>query len=192
MLTFMIMLLDTVTILLLFLFLLRLLRAVWMRAIFMHRIKLVCQTQNLELTVHRCPFLSVLFKSSKIDLTVRTEREAYHVKLFASLSSKRVLHFVDENNYVSYVKTFTALPMATKISEHTNFAVFHRFPPIERKQEEEREAVYVLLFNPTPNNIVSACEGTLIEVGNGSRIGSLWAYNGKGFCAMLDQSSNFE
>ncbi len=190
--TFVIMLLDTMTILWMSLFLLRLLRAIWMRAGFMRQIKLVCQIRNLELTVYRWPFLSVLFKSSKIDLTVRTEKYAYHVKLFTSLSSKRVFHFIDENNYVSYIKTFTALPMATKISEHINFSVFHRIPPTERKQDEGREAVYILLFNPTPNNIVSICEGTLTEVGNGSRIGSLWAYNGKGFCAMLDQPSDSE
>ena len=188
--SFIIMLLDTVTVLLAALLLFRFLRAVCMRTVLMYRIKAVCRAQNLALTVHRLPFWSILIKSSQIDLSVKSEKQVYHVKFLASLSSKRVFHFVDEHNYITYLKTFTALPMATKISEHIQFASFHRFPVLERKQAEEREAVYVLLFNPTPNNILCICEGTLTEVGNGTRIGSLYAYNGKGFCAMLSQAND--
>ncbi len=190
--SFMLMMLDTAVILLSLLFLYRFLRVIVMRMIFMYRLRSVCRTRNFHLTVHRRLFPSLLFKSSKADLTVGAGNCVYHLKFLASFSAKRVFQFVDENNYVSYVKTFIALPMATKISEHTQLTAFHRLPTLERKNAEGKELIYVLLFNPTPNNIISICEGTFTEIGNGSPIGSLRAYNGRGFCTMLAQSHEGE
>lgn len=190
--SFILMMLDTAVILLSLLFLYRFLRVIVMRVIFMHRLRSVCRTRNFRLTVHRRLFPSLFCRSSKADLTVGTENCVYYLKFLASFSSKQVFQFVDENNYVSYVKTFTALPMATKISEHTQMTAFHRLPTLERKNAEGKEGIYVLLFNPTPNNILSIIEGKLIEIGNGSPIGSLRAYNGRGFCAMLEQAHEGE
>ena len=190
--SFVLMMLDTAVILLSVLFLYRFLRMIVMRVMFMHRLKSVCRTRNFHLTVHRRLFPSLLFRSSKVDLTVGTESCVYYLKFLASFSSKRVFQFVDETNYISYVKTFTALPMATKISEHTHLTTFHRLPKLERKTEEGKEGIYVLLFNPTPNNIISVIEGRLTEIGNGSPIGSLRAYNGRGFCTMLAQAHKGE
>ena len=153
----------------------------------MHRLKTVCKGKNILVQVHRWPILSVLFKSSKIDFTVQTNDVVYLVRFLTSFSNKKVLHFVDERNYVSYLKTFTALPMATKVSEHINFASFHRLPASKKEHSDVANQIYVLLFNPTPNNITCLVNGTMTEIGNGSPIGKLVAYNGKGFCAMLDQ-----
>ena len=185
--TFILMLLDVLVVLFLARFLVQLVRVMVMRTLFMYRIRSVCKTKNFQLEVHRWSLMSVFFKSSKIDLTIQTSDTVYRVKFLASFSSKRVFHFVDENNYVSYLKTFTALPMATKISEHIHFASFHRFPTYEKKRVEDKNEIDVLLFNPTPNSITCVSDGTMTEAGNGTKIGNLFAYNGKGFCSVISQ-----
>ena len=183
MITFILTLLDILLVLFVILFLMRLTRALVMRGLFMRKLKAVCKKKQFTLQIHRFPFLSIFWKSSKVDLTVTTSETVYHVKFLTSLSSKKVLHFIDETNYISYLKTFTALPMATKVSEHIQFASFHRLPTIKQKVAGE----YVLLFHPTPNNITAIVNGILTEIGNGTQIGQLRAYNGRGFCSMLGQ-----
>ena len=187
--TFLVMLLDVSALLILAVFLVQCIRAVIMRALLVHKLKKICGSQNYQIQKHRCLFLSILFKSSKVDLSIHTGDQVYHVRFLASLSSKKVFHFVDEYNYISYLKTFTALPMATKVSEQINFATFHRLPVGERKLPISSNDTYVLLFNPTPNNITSVVDGTTTEIGNGTKIGTLVAYNGKGFCDMLKNNN---
>lgn len=187
--TFLVMLLDVSALLILAVFLVQCIRAVIMRALLVHKLKKICGSQNYQIQKHRWLFLSILFKSSKVDLSIHTGDQVYHVRFLASLSSKKVFHFVDEYNYISYLKTFTALPMATKVSEQINFAMFHRLPVGERKLPTSSNDTYVLLFNPTPNNITSVVDGTTTEIGNGTKIGTLVAYNGKGFCDMLKNNN---
>lgn len=185
--TVMAMFLDVLVLLFIALCLVQFIRAVIMRVLLIHKLKKICKRRNYQIQIHRWSLLSILFKSSKVDLSVHTNDKIYHVRFLTSFSSKKVLHFVDECNYISYLKTFIALPMATKVSEQINFATFHRFPTVEEKLQTNSNDTHVLLFNPTPNNITSIVDGTTTEIGNGTKIGTLVAYNGKGFCDMIDQ-----
>ena len=164
----------------------RLVRAFFMRTKLIKEIKAVCQNKNYELNKLRSPLISIFLKSKKIDMVVKTHSVVYHVKFISSLSPKKEYHFIDENNYVTYLKLFHALPMASKASETIHFSTFHRLPEIEKK--DTANARYILLFNPLPNVITYiAKDGSKQTAGNGSMIGNLSVYNGKGFCTLLEK-----
>lgn len=183
------------------LFVYRMIRAISMRLSLMRKIKSICKDKAYKLQIRRSPLLSLLYKSPKIDLSVCTENTVYHVKLFSSLSKKKTFHFVDEINYVTYLKTFFFVPIGRgnvrvmtsgKTTEMIHFPSYHRLPPIERLSENESK-IYVLLVNPLPNEItyVAKNAGTKIA-GNGSVIGSLYVFNGKGFCKHLAQEIDLD
>ncbi len=163
----------------------RLIRTLSMRAKCITNLKSVCKKQGYEFKIHHSPFLSLFFKWHKADLSIRTEEKIYTVKFLTFFSPKKVCHFVDENSYVCYLKSFFALPMATKVSEHINTVSYHRLPTFTTSQSDNE--VFVLLCNPTPNEITYIDkDGSRQVADNGSRIGSLLVYNAKGLCALLE------
>ena len=93
--TYLVMLLDVSALLILAVFLVQCIRAVIMRALLVHKLKKICGSQNYQIQKHRWLFLSIFFKSSKVDLSIHTGDQVYHVRFLASLSSKKVFHFVD-------------------------------------------------------------------------------------------------
>ena len=201
MLTVFIAFLDVLLVVYLILFVYRMIRAISMRLSLMRKIKSICKDKAYKLQTRRSPLLSLLYKSPKIDLSVCTENTVYHVKLFSSLSKKKTFHFVDEINYVTYLKTFffvligrgnARVMTSGKTTEMIHFPSYHRLPPIERFSESENE-VYVLLVNPLPNEItyIAGHSGTKIA-GNGSKINTLYVFNGKGFCKHLTQEIDLE
>lgn len=184
MLTLTIMILDLLLVFFLVLTIYRLARAIFMRLNLMRKISSICKDKKYTINKLRAPLISIFYKSKKIDLTITTSDTIYHVKFISSLSSKKVYHFIDENNYVTYLKMFFALPMATKTSESLHFLTFHRFPIIEKTDSINDK--YILLFNPLPNTITYiAKDGSNQIAGNGSLIGDFYVYNGKGFCTLL-------
>ena len=164
----------------------RFIRVVFMRLKFIHNIKTICKNEKYLLELHRFPLTSVFYKSGKIDLTVKTPNDTYYIKLIASYSSKKRYHFVDSNRYVTYLKTFFVLPMATQVSENVSFVSYHEFPQINKKDSLYDNEKYVMLFNPMPNEIsYIEKDGSKQIAGNGSRIGEFYVYNGKGFCSCI-------
>ena len=186
MLTLTLMILDLLLAFFIVLTVYRLVRAIFMRLKFMGKIGSICKDKKYTIKKLRFPLISIFYKSKKIDLTITTSDIVYHVKFISSLSSKKVYHFIDENNYVTYLKMYLALPMATKTSESIHFLTFHRFPIIEKTDSINHK--YILLFNPLPNNITYiAKDGSNQIAGNGSMIGDFYVYNGKGFCTLLQE-----
>ena len=162
----------------------RLVRAILMRISFMRRLKAICKDKQYTLKKLRSPLASVFYKSDKIDLIVDTNDTVYNVKFISSLSRKKVYHFVDETNYITYLKLYFALPMATKFNESILFLSYHRFPWVEKKEADNEK--YVMLFNPVPNSITYiATDGARHTLDNGEMLGDFVVYNGKGFFSFL-------
>ena len=179
--------LDIFIVVFLVLNIVRLIRVVFMRLKFTKNIKSICEDKQYVLQKHRSFLTSVFHKSDKIDFTVKTDDSVYRVKFIASLSSKKVYHFVDENNYITYYKMFFALPMANQTSESTHFLSYHRFPTVKKENNGDK---YVLLFNPLPSDITYIDRnGSNQTAGNGSMIGDFYVYNGKGFCSLIKGDS---
>lgn len=181
------MLLDILFIFFVILYLIRLIRVIVMRISFICRLKKICNAKRYQIKIHRFPLTSVFYKSKKIDLSIIAPDLTYHVKLIASLSSKKVYHFVDKNNYVTYLKTFFMLPMARSVSENIGFVSFHRMPDIQKPAREASNTRYILLFNPLPSEITYIDEnGRRETAGNGTKLQDVYIYNGKGFCSLID------
>ena len=183
--TLILLVLDIIVVLSIVLGITRLVRVLSMRTKCITNLKSVCKKRGYECKIHYFPFLSVFFKWHKTDVSIRTAEKIYRVKFLTFFSSKKVCHFIDENSYVCYLKSFFALPMATKVSEHINMVSYHRLPTFATSQNEDE--VFVLLCNPTPNEITYIDkDGSRQIADNGSKIGSLWIYNAKGLCALLE------
>ena len=162
-------------------------RAVFMRLRLIKEINSICAHKKYTLKKLRHPLTSIFYKSKKIDLTVTTSDTVYHIKFVSALSSKQIYHFIDENNYITYFKTYFALPMATKASESTHFLSYHWFPTVDKTKESGNK--YVLLFNPLPNEIsYIAKDGSSQIASTGSMIGDFYVYNGKGFCSLINDT----
>ena len=188
MITILLMLWDIVFLCLLVLAIARCIRAIRIRAKLMRQIKNVCKQSNCTLKIRRNCFFSLFHKGKQFDFSVETHKRTYLVKLITCFSKIKIYHFVDEENYVTYFKSFIALPMAEKFSESVHWSSYHRFPRLQKTQEDH--ITHVLLFNPVPNTITYADEKGLTQVaGNGTMIGDLQIFNGKGFCAMLNDLS---
>ena len=163
----------------------RLVRTFSMRAKCITKLKSVCKKRGHELKLHHSPFLSLFFKWHKADFSIQTAEKTYRVKFLTFFSPKKVCHFIDENSYVCYLKSFFALPLATKVSERINTTSYHRLPTFTASEDENE--VFILLCNPTPNEITYIDkDGSRQVADNASRIGSLLVYNAKGLCALLE------
>lgn len=185
--TIILMILDIWFIIFIPLSIIRLIRVIIMRISFIRKLRSICNKKRYQIKIHRFPLASVFYKSKKIDLSIIAPDMTYHVKLVASFSSKKVYHFVDKNNYVTYMKTFFMLPMARKVSENIGFVSFHRMPDIEKPYRQAANAKYILLFNPLPNEITYVDENGRREIaGNGTKLQNVYIYNGKGFCSLID------
>ena len=183
--TLILLVLDVIVVSSIVLGIVRLVRVLSMRTKCITNLKSVCKKRGYELKIHHSPFLSLFFKWHKTDISIRTAEKTYKVKFLTFFSSKKVCHFVDENSYVCYLKSFFALPLATKVSEHINTVSYHRLPTLTASQNEDE--VFILLCNPTPNEITYIeKDGSRQVADNGSKIGSLLVYNAKGLCALLD------
>ena len=183
--TFIFTVLDVLVIVGIFLAITRFVRVIFKRVKCIATLKKICKKQGYTLKFHHSPFLSVFFKWHKIDFSVHTNQKIYRVKLLTFFSPKKVCHFIDEHSYVCYLKSFFALPMATKVSEHINNRSYHRLP-IFSTAENENE-VFVLLCNPTPNEITYVeKDGSRQIADNHCVIGSIHLYNAKGFCSLLE------
>lgn len=184
MLTLAIMLFDLLLYFLIILTIYRFVRAILMRLGFMKTLKRICNDKQYTVKKLRSPLASIFYKSDKIDLIVDTKETVYNVKFISSLSRKKVYHFVDTKNYITYLRLYFALPMATKFNESILFLSYHRFPTVEKKQGEREK--YVILFNPVPNDITHiADDGARHTTGNGAMIEDFYIYNGKGFCSFI-------
>ena len=182
MLTIILMLLDILLTFFIVLFIFRFFRVIFMRVRLVANIKSICKNKKYSITKIRSPFASVFYKSSKMDMIVNTQNNVYHVKFISSFSKKKIYHFVDENNYITYSKIYFALPMAKDASAIPVFMSSHRFPIIEKTNEK-----YVFLFNPMPNDVTYIAQnGSKQIASNGSLIGDFYVYNGKGFCRILE------
>lgn len=185
MLTIVLMLLDILLYFFIVLFTFRFVRVIFMRIALVKKIKSICNNKKYTLKKLRSPFTSVFYKSNKIDMTINTKDTIYHVKFISSFSKKKIYHFVDENNYITYSKIYFALPMAKDASAIPVFMSSHRFPIIERNENPNEK--YVFLFNPMPNDVTYiAKNGSKQIAANGSLIGGFYVHNGKGFCRILE------
>ena len=185
MLTIILMLLDILLTFFIVLFIFRFFRVIFMRVRLVANIKSICKNKKYSITKIRSPFASVFYKSSKMDMTVNTQDNVYHVKFISSFSNKKIYHFVDENNFITYSKIYFALPMAKDASAIPVFMSSHRFPIIEKNEKTNEK--YVFLFNPMPNDITYIAQnGSKQIASNGSLIGDFYVYNGKGFCQTLE------
>lgn len=183
--TFIFTVLDILIIVGIFLAITRFIRVIFKRAQYITTLKKICKKQGYTLKFHHSPFFSIFFKWHKTDFSVHTNQKIYHVKFLTFFSPKKVCHFIDEHSYVCYLKSFFALPMATKVSEHINTVSYHRLPTLTASQNEDE--VFILLCNPTPNEITYIeKDGSRQVADNASRIGSLLVYNAKGLCALLE------
>lgn len=162
----------------------RLSRAIWMRLSFMKKLKRICNNNKYTLKKLRSPLVSIFCKSDKIDLIVDTKENVYNVKFISSLSRKKVYHFVDANNYITYLKFYFALPMATKFNESILFLSYHKFPTVKKNNRENEK--YVILFNPVPNETTHiGDDGARHVTGNGAMIEDFYVYNANGFCSFI-------
>ena len=184
MLTLAIMLFDLLLYALIILTIYRLARAILMRLSFIRKIKKICNDKQYTIKKLRSPLLSIFYKSDKIDLILDTKDTVYNIKFMSSLSRKKVYHFVDTKNYITYLKMYFALPMATKFNESILFLSYHRFPAVEKKQGDNEK--YVILFNPIPNEITHiGDDGARHITANGAKIEDFYIYNAKGFCSFI-------
>ena len=182
--TLAIMLLDLFVLFFIILTAYRLVRAILMRVGFMRRLKAICNDKKYTLKKNRSPIISLFYKSDKIDFVVDTNDTVYNVKFISSLSRKKVYHFVDETNYITYLKFYFALPMATKFNESILSLTYHKFPRVEKKWADNEK--YIMLFNPVPNDITYiAKDGARHTLDNGEMLGDFVVYNGKGFCSFF-------
>lgn len=183
------MLLDILIIFFAVLYIFRFIRAFFMRVKLVRQIKKICKEQKHRLTVHRSPIASLFRLSKKTDLTIDAYTAIYHVKFFTALSHKKIYHFVDSHNYITYLKLYFALPFAAEASESLLFPSFRRFKPnIPELGEKEK---YILLFNPMPNDVTYVDKnGTRQVASNGSAVNQLYIYNGKGFCELIADNKN--
>ena len=188
MITIILMTLDVFLVLFLALTIFRFFRVIFMRATLIKKLKKVCNTKKYKLEVLRFPFSSIFYKSRKVDLIVKTPQDVYYVKLVSSFSAKKVFHFVDSTNYITYLKTYFALPMANSVSEGVHLVSYHQFPKIIKKEPICENEKYVVLFNPVPNEITYISkDGSKQIAGNGAMLEEFYIYNGKGFCSLLDR-----
>lgn len=188
MISIILMLLDIFLAFFIILTIFRFFRVVIMRTKLIKNIKKVCTMKNYTLEICRFPLISVFYKSGKIDLIIKTPQDVYYIKLVSSFSSKKVFHFVDSTNYITYLKMFFALPMASSVSEDVRFVSYHQFPKIIKKNPVSENDKYIILFNPVPNEITYiAKDGSKQIAGNGAILEEFYIYNGKGFCTLLGQ-----
>lgn len=177
--------LDVLVVVGIFLAITKAFRAIFKRIKCITTIKKICKKQGYTLKLHHSPLLSLFYKWHKIDFSVHTNQKIYRVKLLTFFSPKKVCHFVDEHSYVCYLKSFFALPMATKVSEHINNRSYHRLPAFPPRESENE--VFVLLCNPTPNEMTYIeKDGSRQVADNNCTVGSVLLYNAKGFCALLE------
>jgi hypothetical protein len=164
----------------------RFIRAFCMRVKLMRQIKELCKQRDFHLKTHRNPFLSFLYKGKRFDFTIETPQKTYVVKLITCFSKIKIYHFIDEESYVTYFKTFIVLPMATKVTEGVHWSCYHRFPRLEKAEGDN--VTHVLLFNPAPNDITYIDKKGLTQIaGNDTVIGDLQLFNGKGFLNAIER-----
>ncbi|MBE6698743.1 MAG: hypothetical protein E7584_00650 [Ruminococcaceae bacterium] len=182
--TFVFTVLDVLVIVGIFLAITRFIRVIFKRAKCIATLKKICKKQGYTLKFHHSPLLSIFYKWHKIDFSVHADQKIYRVKLLTFFSPRKVCHFIDDHSYVCYLKSFFALPMPTKISEHPNILSYHRLPTFSDSQSESE--TFVLLCNPTPNEITYIeTDGSRQVADNHCTIGSFLLYNAKGFCSLL-------
>jgi len=179
------MFLDILIIFFSILYTFRFIRAFFMRRKLIKQIKRICKDRKHRLLIHRSPLASLFRLSKKTDLSVDVGSEIYHVKFITALSHKKIYHFVDRHNYITYLKIYFALPFAAKADESLLFSKFRRFKTDMCNLGEKEK--YVLLFNPVPNDITYIDQtGTSRVAGNGTVIDGLHVYNAKGFCELIN------
>ena len=179
------MLLDILIVVFSVLYVFRLIRALSMRNKLIRQIKGICKSKKHRLMIHRSPIASIFRLSKKTDLTVETGNVTYHVKFFTTLSKKKIYHFVNRNNYITFLKIYFALPFAIKASESILFSAFHRFETDTPEAHENEK--YILLFNPVPSDVTYIDPvGAHRVAGNGTVMDGLCVYNAKGFCELID------
>ena len=186
MLTIILMLLDILLAFFIVLGAFRFIRVIFMRIKLVKNLKSICNNKNFVLTKSRSPFISIFYKSRKMDMTINADDTVYHIKFISSFSKKKIYHFVDENNYITYSKIYFALPMAKDASTIPVFMSSHMFPNVEKSENLDEK--HVFLFNPMPNEITYIDKnGSKQIAGNGSLIGDFYVYNAKGFCKTLEE-----
>ena len=187
--TFIFTVLDVLVIVGIFLAITRFIRVIFKRVKCIATLKKLCKKQGYTLKFHHSPFLSIFLKWHKSDFSVYTGQKIYRVKLLTFFSPRKECHFIDDHSYVCYLKSFFALSMPTKISEHPNILSYHRLPAFSDSQSENE--TFVLLCNPTPNEITYIeKDGSRQIADNHCAIGSVLFYDANGFCSLLE--SNLE
>lgn len=167
----------------------RLVRAMFLRLRFMHKVKKICALKGYSVRRTRWLFASFFRASKKPDFIVSADRE-YCVRFITTIKKNRIYHFLDAVYAGSHSKMVMALPLAKGVNEFICAEKFHYLPPFadSEKTAIPEGAEMILLFNPVPAQVLAVDnEGTRIyTVTNGSRIGDFTAYGGRAFCDLLE------
>ena len=163
-------------------------RAVFLRIVFLHKLKKLCTSKKFRLAFVRNPISSFFKISSTPDMILKSDTAEYVIRLITCRKRKRIWYFINEGLYVRVFRVFFMMRYSHRADPFDISKKLGHIPALDKKYADHRKNVVpVYIFNPSPTEINYINEDNeKLTAGNGSVIHGTAIYNGNGFLNMLE------